>query len=199
MMRVVGLTGPIGSGKSTVTKFFEEKGALVIDADLIAQEVTGPDTPAWKEIVEHFGEAILEFDRKINRRELGRVAFADPEELAFLNRVIHPQVIAEIEERLREIESEFGDGKVVIMDVPLLFEVGLNKLSDITVVVTADRDVRLDRLLKRGISRDEAEDRIESQRNKENLDKSADVVITNNGTVAELKEKVEDLWKRIAA
>jgi len=196
-MRVIGLTGSIGSGKSTVSGFLKEKGALVIDADVVARDVVEPGKPAWKEIVGHFGEDILEPDRKINRRKLGMVVFADRKELEHLNAIIHPRVIEEIQSQLKSIEREFGDGKIVVVDVPLLFEVGLDKLSDLTVVVAAGKDVRIKRLIGQGLSREEAETRIAAQSGKENLEKLADIVITNNGTVVELREKVEELWKRV--
>ncbi|HZD58909.1 MAG TPA: dephospho-CoA kinase [Anaerolineae bacterium] len=196
-MKVVGITGSIGSGKSTVASLLEERGALAINADQIAREVTEPDTPAWREIVAHFGEAILEPDRKINRRKLGRIVFADAEELAFLERVVHPRVVSEIAHELKVMDGRFGNSKVVVLDVPLLFEVGLDKLSDITVVVIAEKSVRLKRLLNEGLSRDEAEIRITAQEYKGDLEKLADIIISNDGTLAELKEKVGKLWEQI--
>lgn len=196
-MKIIGITGSIGSGKSTVASLLQEKGALIIDADQIARDVIEPDTPAWEEIVAHFGEAILQPDRKINRGELGRIVFSNPEELVFLNNAVHPRVIAEIETDLEEIKNRFGDGKVVVLDVPLLFEVGLDKLCDVTVIVTAGKDARLERLLGQGFSRDEAERRVVAQDYKENLRGLADIVIINNGTVVDLEKKVEELWEYI--
>ncbi|MBE0448393.1 MAG: dephospho-CoA kinase [Actinobacteria bacterium] len=196
-MKIVGITGSIGSGKSTVASLLKEKGALVINADQIARDVTEPNKPAWKEIVAHFGESVLKPDRNINRRELGKIVFADLEKMAFLEKVIHPRVIAEIKTELEGIEKKFENGKVVVLDVPLLFEVGLNRLCNTTVVVTAEEGVRLKRLLDQGLSRDEAEMRVAAQRCKESLEKLADIVIKNNGTLTELKEKVKELWERM--
>lgn len=196
-MKVVGITGPIASGKSTVSGLLKEKGASIIDADLIAREAIKPETPAWKEIVAHFGKAILQSDKSIDRRKLGMIVFNNPSEMAFLNRAIHPRVIAEIESGLEAIERRYGDGKVVVIDVPLLFETGLNKLSDITVVVNAEEEIRLGRLISKGVPKDEAKQRIIAQKGKEVFEKLANIVIENNGTPEELERKVDELWERI--
>lgn len=196
-MKIIGLTGSIASGKSTVASMLNKKGAMIIDADLIARDVVEPDKPAWKEIVNRFGDAILRPNREVDRRMLGNIAFKNPEDLAFLNSVIHPQVIAEIDEKLKQMKNEFSNGKVVVLDVPLLIEVGLHKQSDLTVVVSAQKNIRLERLIKQGYSREEAERRITSQAGKEELEKLADVIIENNGTLDELSAKVEDLWRLI--
>lgn len=196
-MKLIGITGAIGSGKSTVAAFLKEKGAIVIDADQIAREVVEPQKPAWKQVVDYFGEGILRSDGEINRRELGRVVFGHPETLARLNEIIHPHVINEIDERIERFEREFKNGKTVVIDVPLLFEVGIHKRCKLTVAVTADREIRMQRLLDKGISREEIEQRMESQKGKEILERQADVIVENNGTLAELKEKVNKLWERI--
>jgi len=198
-MKIIGVTGPIASGKSTVTAFLKEKGAFVIDADIIAREVVEPGKPAWAEIVERFGESILGSERSINRRELGRIVFADPEKRLILNDIIHPRVIEEVEARLAALEETVQTDAVVVVDVPLLIEVGMDKRCTLTVMVTAGRELRLERLLKQGLSREEAENRIDAQREKDALVEFADVVIENNGTLEELRSRVEGLWEDVRA
>ncbi len=197
-MKLIGVTGSIGSGKSTVASLLAEKGAIVVDADKIAREVIEPGKPAWSQVVERFGEEILNPDRTINRRKLGNIVFGNPSELELLNSIIHPPVIEEIDGIVEQAEKEFGDGKVVVIDAPLLIEVGLHKTCDLTVVVTADKDIRLGRLLSQGLSKKEAESRINAQEGKERLEREADVVIQNNDTLSELKEKVDSLWEQIS-
>ncbi|NCO65414.1 MAG: dephospho-CoA kinase [Candidatus Aquicultor secundus] len=196
-MKLIGITGAIGSGKSTVALLLKEKSAIVIDADKVAREVVEPKKPAWKQIVDHFGEGILLPDGEINRRELGKRVFGHPEKLARLNEIIHPHAIAEIDRRVEQLESEFKNGQAVVIDVPLLFEAGMHTRCDLTVAVIANSEIRRERLLERGMSRSEIERRMESQEGKDILEQQADVVIENNGTLAELKEKVNELWKRI--
>lgn len=196
-MKIIGLTGSIASGKSTVASMLNEKGAITIDADLIARDVVEPGKPAWKEIVDRFGDTILRPNREIDRRMLGNIVFKDPESLAFLNSVIHPWVIAEIDEKIKRMKNEFSNGEVVVLDVPLLIEVGMHKQSNLTVVVSAQKSIRFERLLKQGYSEEEAENRIVSQSGKEELEKQADVIIENSGTLDELRKKVDDLWRLI--
>ncbi len=196
-MKVIGITGAIGSGKSTVASLLKEKGAVVIDADQVAREAVEPGKPAWKQVVEYFGEGILLAGGEIDRRELGKKVFGYPEELARLNEIIHPYVIAEIDSRVERLRSEFKNGQAVVIDVPLLFEAGMHTHCDVTIAVTATRQVRMERLLQRGMSRAEIERRMESQKGKNILEQQADVIIENNGTPAELKQKVNELWKRI--
>lgn len=197
-MKIIGVTGSIASGKSTVTALLKEKGAFIIDADVIAREVVEPGRPAWAEVVERFGESILEADRSINRRELGRIVFADKGKRLELNAIVHPRVMEEVEARLRALEERGGDA-VVILDVPLLFEVGMDKRCALTIAVTAGREMRMARLMAQGLSRDEAESRIDAQRDKEALQGFADVVIVNEGTLDELRREVDAVWKRILA
>ncbi|MDP2211481.1 MAG: dephospho-CoA kinase [Candidatus Aquicultor sp.] len=198
-MKIIGVTGPIASGKSAVTALLREKGAQVIDADEIAREVVEPGKPAWTDIVEHFGESVLRPDQSINRPELGRIVFRDAKQLSMLNEIVHPRVMEEVDSRLRELAATNSPDAVVVIDVPLLIEVGMDKRCAHTVVVTADEDIRLERLLKKGLSREEAESRVGAQQGKDSLAKFADVVIVNNGTLDELKEQTEALWKAIQA
>lgn len=193
-MRIIGITGPIASGKTTVTSLLKEKGAIAIDADEIARDVVEPGKPAWREIVAYFGEDVLLHDRRLNRRKLGKIVFENPDKLEALNKAIHPQVIDEINKRVKQVEAAYGDGKVVVIDVPLLIEVGLHKQCDLTVVVTADKDIRKQRLQEKGLTKEEAESRVAAQSEKEKLEKQADIFIENNGPFAELEKKVDELW-----
>ncbi|MEW5706137.1 MAG: dephospho-CoA kinase [Actinomycetota bacterium] len=196
-MKLVGVTGPIASGKTSFAAMLAEKGALVIDADAIARDVVKPGKPAWQQIINYFGEDILQPNREIDRRKLGEIVFNAPEKLASLNKIVHPHVIAQIDRELENIERQYGNGQVVVVDVPLLIEVGLHKRCDLVVVVTADEDIRFARLLKQGLSKEDAKARMKAQKDKEKLEEEADIVIKNNTTLNALREKAEEVWLRI--
>lgn len=162
-MILIGLTGGVATGKSTVAKMFKKCGAIVIDADELAREVVQPGKPAWRDIMRRFGKSVLNSDRTINRQILGQIVFRDQMKLRQLERIIHPRVTAE-QERLTRQASRKDPKAVVIYDVPLLFEAGIDKRVDKTVVVTADRETQIMRLKKRnGFTRTEAVRRIDSQ------------------------------------
>ncbi|MDI6716029.1 MAG: dephospho-CoA kinase [Actinomycetota bacterium] len=196
-MKLVGVTGPIASGKTSFAAMLAEKGALVIDADAIARDVVKPGKPAWQQIINYFGEDILQPNREIDRRKLGEIVFNAPEKLASLNKIVHPHVIAQIDRELENIERQYGNGQVVVVDVPLLIEVGLHKRCDLVVVVTADEDIRFARLLKQGLPKEDAKARMKAQKDKEKLEEEADIVIKNNTTLNALREKAEEVWLRI--
>ncbi|WHZ29621.1 MAG: Dephospho-CoA kinase [Nitrospira sp.] len=162
-MMLVGLTGGVATGKSTVAKMFGQCGAIVIDADELAREVVQPGKPAWREIVRTFGRGILHPDRTIDRHALGAIVFHDKKNLRRLERIIHPRVAREQTKLAKRAEK--NDSKaIVIYDVPLLFEAGIDKRVDKIIVVTADRDTQIARLRKRnGLSRSEALRRIRNQ------------------------------------
>ena len=162
-MMLVGLTGGVATGKSTVAKLFEQCGAIVIDADELARDVVKPGKPAWREIVSTFGKTVLNSDRTINRRALGAIVFNDRSKLRRLERIIHPRVERE-QARLTRQAVRNDPKAVVIYDVPLLFEAGVDKRVDKIIVVTADRKTQIARLKKRNsLSRAEAIRRIRSQ------------------------------------
>jgi dephospho-CoA kinase len=162
-MILVGLTGGVATGKSTVAAMFKRCGAVVIDADLLAREVVTPGKPAWKEIVATFGKGVLNSDRTLNRHALGAIVFRHPAKRLVLERIIHPRVAREQKRRTRQAARN-NPKAVVIYDVPLLFETGIDKRVDTTVVVTADREIQIARLKKRnGLTRAEAIRRIKSQ------------------------------------
>jgi len=162
-MILVGLTGGVATGKSTVAKMFKQCGAAVIDADQLAHDIVKPGKPAWREIVKTFGKTILNPDRTLNRHELGALVFGNRTKLRQLERIIHPHVARE-QTRLAKLTAKKDPHAVVIYDVPLLFEAGIDKRVDRIIVVTTDRDTQITRLKKRnGFSRAEAIRRIRSQ------------------------------------
>lgn len=162
-MMLVGLTGGVATGKSTVAKMFRRRGAIVIDADELARDVVQPGKPAWREIVMAFGKGILHPDCTIDRHALGAIVFHDKKNLRRLERIIHPRVAREQAKLVKRAEKKDPQA-VVIYDVPLLFEVGIDKRVDRIIVVTADRETQITRLRKRnGLSRSEALRRIRNQ------------------------------------
>jgi dephospho-CoA kinase len=191
-MLVVGLTGSVGTGKSTVTRFFKELGAYVIDWDEVAREVTHPHSKAWKEIVECFGKGILNDDLTINRQNVADMVFSDREKMTKLNQIIHPQVFREDERITDEIKNLDRDA-LIIKDIPLLFEVTRPIFVDKTVVVSASQQTQLRRLEKKGMSREDAQNRIRSQLPLEEKIKSADFVIDNDGPLEETRKQVKEI------
>jgi len=162
-MILIGLTGGVATGKSTVAAMFARCGAVIIDADVLAHQVVEPGKPAWREIVKTFGKDILNPDRTIDRHRLGAIVFRSPAKRTQLERIIHPRVARE-QQRLAREATRKNPHAVVMYDVPLLFEAGIDKRVDITIVVTANQETQIARLNKRnGLSRTEALRRIKSQ------------------------------------
>ena len=192
-MIIVAVTGSVGSGKSTVSKFFKDLGAYVIDWDELARKVTRPHLPAWKETVDYFGKGILNDDLTINRQKLADMVFSNKEHLAKLNQIVHPKVFQEDEVITSEIRSH-DPGALIIKDIPLLFEVTPPIFVAEVIVVCASEQTQLRRLERKGISRKEARRRIESQLSLEEKIKSADFVVNNDGLLEETKRQVEDIY-----
>lgn len=191
LMLKVGLTGGIGAGKSEVSRLLVECGAVLIDADRIAREVVAPGTPGLAAVVEAFGEEILAADGSLDRPKLGSIVFADPEELARLNAIVHPLVGA----RSRELETAAAEDAVVVHDVPLLAENGLAPLYDVVVVVDANPETQLDRLVRlRGMTEADARARMAAQATREKRLEIADIVIDNDVPLEELQRRVRDVW-----
>lgn len=196
-MILVGLTGGVATGKSTVAKIFQQCGAVVIDADLLGRHVVEPGKPAWQAIVNTFGRNILNPDRSLNRHMLGTIVFRHPAKRRALESIIHPRVARE-QARLTKQAARQDPHAVVLYDVPLLFEAGIDKRLDQTIVVTADRTTQISRLKKRnGLTRAEALHRINSQMSLAKKVRRADHVL--NGTLPRptLRKHVGQLFKRL--
>jgi dephospho-CoA kinase len=194
---LVGLTGGIGSGKSTVAERFVAAGAELIDADQVAREVVVPGKPAWKKIVEHFGDGILDDEGFIDRPALGAIVFADPAKRALLNELTHPPVIEAIADQLEMLTAFDG---VVVLDVPLLVEGGVDRGYDAIVVVAAKPETQLQRLLAdRGMSEQEAHQRIAAQAPLEDKIAKATHVLWNEGTLEDLRTEADRLARELTA
>ncbi|MDC0769460.1 dephospho-CoA kinase [Streptomyces sp. HD] len=193
-MLKVGLTGGIGAGKSEVSRLLVECGAVLIDADRIAREVVAPGTPGLAAVVEAFGEEVLAGDGSLDRPKLGSIVFADPDRLAVLNSIVHPLVGA----RSRELEEAAAGDAVVVHDVPLLTENGLAPLYDVVVVVDADDETQLDRLVRlRGMTEEDARARMAAQATREKRREIADIVIDNDVPLDVLQRRVKDVWDEL--
>jgi dephospho-CoA kinase len=191
----IGLTGGIGSGKSTVSALLAARGAVVIDADRIAREVVEPGTPGLAAVVEAFGGQVLRPDGSLDRPALAGVVFADPAARTVLDGIVHPLVRS----RSRELAAAAPQDAVVVHDVPLLVETGQTGSYDLVLVVRADPEVRVRRLVRRGLSEQDARARIAAQATDEQRAAVADVVLDNDGTEEELAAQVERFWaERVA-
>jgi dephospho-CoA kinase len=186
----VGLTGGIASGKSLVAAELAERGAIIIDADVLAREVVKPGTPALAAIVERFGSEVLN-DGQLNRSRLAEIVFADPLARGDLERIVHPAVRA----RAVELERAADAAAVVVHVIPLLVETGQQQNFDFVVTVDVDQETQVQRLIARNrFSRAEAESRIAAQATREERRAAADVVLDNTGSVAQLREQIAALW-----
>jgi dephospho-CoA kinase len=194
---LVGLTGGIASGKSTVGERFVELGAELLDADLIAREVVLPGEPAWEKVVEHFGAGILDVDGFIDRPRLGAIVFADEAKRRLLNQLTHPPVIAEIANRLEVLQAFDG---LVVLDVPLLVEAGVDRGYESVVVVASHPDTQLRRLVElRGMDAEAARARIAAQAPLEDKLARSTHVIWNEGTLEELRVRTDEVAHELAA
>ena len=195
-MILIGLTGNIASGKSEVAKMLADRGATVIDADVLAREAVQPETQALKDIVKRWGKEVLAEDGSLDRAALRRIVFADQSELDALNRIVHPGVT-----RLRDREiaraRERGD-QLVVCVIPLLFERNLVEEFDAIILVDAPRPIRLERLVTtRGMDHTEAMNMIAAQMPAELKRARADYVIENVGTIEDLERDVDALWSSL--
>ena len=194
-MLILGLTGGIGSGKSTVSRAFARLGAVVLDADLIAREVVEPGTPGLAAVVAAFGEEVLLPDGTLDRDGLGRLVFADEAARSRLSAILHPLIGARTAELWADAEA--SGAEVLVHDVPLLVEAGLQGMYDEVLVVDVPPEVQLDRLVRlRGMDPEEAQRRIDAQAPRAARLAVATQVIDNNGSLKDLEECVEALWKK---
>ena len=196
-MLLVGLTGNIGSGKSTVAQMLSERGATIIDADVLARRAVELGTPAFGKIVARWGSSILAPDGHLDRAALRRVVFGDHTKLEELNQIVHPEV-ERLRGRLIDQAKRRGD-RVVVCDIPLLFERHMTDRFDRIVLVDSHRAVRLERLVKeRGLRETEAMDMIAAQMPAELKRARADFIIENDGTFAQLERRVNDVWTALS-
>ncbi len=196
-MILVGLTGGVATGKSTVAKMFKQYGAVVIDADQLARDVVKPGKPAWRAIVTLFGKIVLNPDRSLDRQAIGSIVFRNRTKRRQLEHIIHPRVVREQQRLVRRVDKHKPHA-VVIYEVPLLFEADVDKRVDTIIVVTADRGTQVARLRKRnGLSRTEALRRIRSQMPLAKKIQQADHVL--NGTLprSSLRKQVGQLFKSL--
>lgn len=196
---IVGLTGGIVSGKSTVARMFRQLGADIIDADNIARAIVQPGEKAWKNIVHYFGKEILKDNQEINRKELARIVFADKEKLEKLNKITHPEIVAIIKNKIEEMRSkDSSDGTICIIEVPLLFEANLEGMMDKIIVVYLNREEQVKRLLIRNsLTQEEVINRIDSQIPMEKKLKKADYVIDNGASLGHTRIQVKQIWQEL--
>lgn len=192
---VIGLTGPIGAGKSTVAAMLRDLGAKVLDADAIARDEQSRGTLGYSAIVQQFGTKVLGEDKEIDRTKLAAEVFADPNKLEKLERILHPRVIA----RILEARKMLREGEVLVIEAIKLLESGLRNVCDEIWVVRAPRGTMLERLAARGLPRAEAELRLGSQATEEEFRSAADVVIENGADRDRTKEQVRAEWARLRA
>jgi len=194
-MRIIGLTGGIASGKSSVARILEALGVVVVDADQLAREAVAPGVEAYCSIVDEFGDGILNTDRSINRQALAKIVFADSAARRRLERITHPAIARLAEERLTALRN--AGTPVVVYMAPLLIEAGVTSRVDEIWVVYADRETQVVRLMLRdGLSRDEAQQRLAAQMPMEEKRALGRIVIDNSGTPEETERQVKDLWER---
>ncbi len=197
-MLMVGLTGGIVSGKSTVSEMFRQLGAQVIDADQIAHTIVSPGEKAWHSIVEYFGKEILIKNQQINRKKLAKIVFADKKKLEMLNSITHPEIMAVINRRICQLKSNYNQDLICIIDAPLLFEANLADRMDKIIVVFISQEEQTKRLLLRdNFTEEEALRRIQSQIPLTSKLSWADYVIDNSFSREQTKKQVEQVWEKL--
>lgn len=195
-MIVIGLTGGILSGKSTISKMLNERGAVVIDADKVGHEAYTPHTLVWQEVTDAFGKDILTENGEIDRKKLGEIVFKDPQALTRLNGIMHPRMHDMLGEKVGKLRSEGAD--VVVLEAAILIEAKWTDLVDEVWVVKAPEETVIQRLQNRsGLTEEQARSRIRSQLSNEERVKHADVIIDTDCTLAEVEVKVGGLWEKI--
>ncbi len=199
---IIGLTGGIGSGKSTVAQMFEELGAEILDADKIGHQLILPHTPVWEKIVSSFGKDILQKDLYINRKKLGNLVFNDYRLLKKLNEIMHPQIIKIIEEKIRKEKSKKCqndlDKSILIIEAALIYETKLEKLMDKIIVVSIQEEEQIKRLRERNaLSREDILKRIRAQFPLEEKIKKADYIVDNNHSLDCTRKQVKRIWAEL--
>ena len=192
---VIGLTGSIGTGKSEAARQLEALGASIISADQVGHEAYTPNTEAWEQVVDAFGDDILQDDGEIDRRKLGAVVFSDPGQLEKLNQIMHPRMARMVADKIEELRDQGGE--VVVVEAALLFEAGWDSLVEEVWVTDSTEQVVIERLKQRnGMSEEEARKRISSQMGRTERLERSDYVIENSGDMATLGNTIKELWNR---
>ena len=190
----VGLTGGIATGKSTVVRMLVKRGARVIDHDGLVHTLQEPGQPVWKRIVETFGRDILDADERIDRKKLGALVFDNEERRKVLEGIVHPAVLEEAQRQRDRIGKE-DEQAIVLSDIPLLLEVGMQECFDLILLVYAPPEVQIQRVMKRNkMTREEAQARLKAQMPIDEKPKFADLVIRNDGTMRELEKRADEVW-----
>ena len=196
-MPIIGVGGPTAGGKTTVCRLFRKWGARVVDADEIGRHVVESDPNLLRELVRAFGEQIIDSSGMLDRRKLGDIVFHDPQARIRLNAIVHPPLLAELRNRVRTQHQQQPDS-IIVIDAALIFDWDLGSLLDMSIVVQAGQTRRLDRLLTdKGLTTSQAQDRIRSQSGLELTNASADIVITNDGSLEDLEERTREVWEQI--
>ena len=197
---IIGLTGGIACGKSTVAAMLAERGAFVVDADRTAREVVMPGEPALAEIASVFGQAVIREDGTLDRRKLGEIVFADPDKRKRLEAITHPAIRERMWSRIRQAKAE-DPARIVVADIPLLYETGQQGLYDGVLVVYVPRETQIRRLLARNpeLTEAQARDRVNAQMDIERKKELADWVIDNSGGLESTGRQVEALWRELSA
>jgi dephospho-CoA kinase len=195
--KTAALTGGIASGKSTVSRMFQELGAYVLDADVVARQVVEPEQPAWREIVAHFGREILLADGHLDRKRLGAIVFQQPDERRILERIIHPRVIEHINHQEHLLHQTEHD-RIIIVDVPLLIEASMHTDYATVIVVYASEATQLQRLMSREqLSEYSARQRLAAQMPLSEKLNYATHIISNDGTLAQTQQQVQAIYQEM--
>jgi len=193
---VVGLTGSIACGKTTVAGIFQSLGADVIDADSLGHQLLKDDLSVKNKVVATFGRCILDDEGEIDRSKLGYIVFDNPDHLHMLNELVHPSLIertkAEIERKLSSVEH-----KIIVVEIVLLIECNLMHMVDLVVLVYADEEIQMQRLMQRGLSRKDAQNRIRSQMPSHEKERFADFIIYNNGSLCDTTRRAKQVWENL--
>jgi len=192
-MFVIGLIGGIGSGKTSVSEILNSLGVDVIDADKVGHEVYIPDSEGWRKVISVFGQGIVDQQNEIDRKKLGAIVFGDPKEMDKLNKLMHPIMYKLIQEKINKLAD--NGVEFVVLEAAILLEANWQPLTDEIWLAKSDQEIVIERVqLRNKFTREEIIKRIQSQMSNEEREKHADIVISNDGTLEELKETVRSLW-----